>query len=173
MARLARPARRGRRRRGRGAGTGAPEGDRRFAVRGRAHHRRLPTRGRPALHGVDRAFVVGVAAAGSRPEAPKGPLAVALAAAEWNQYSETTRALADATRTNDTPHGGDAHAGARQQVLASTQEGERRDRLLAAVDAAFERHNRGRRGPVEIIPILPDHHTKMFFGSFRPERSRS
>ena len=57
-------------------------------------------------------------------------------------------------------------------MLASTQEGERRDRLLAAVDAAFERHSRGRRGPVEIIPILPDHHTKMFFGSFRPERSR-
>ena len=51
-------------------------------------------------------------------------------------------------------------------------DGERRDALLAAVDAAFERHNRGRRGPVEIVPILPDHHTKMFFGSFRPERSR-
>ena len=40
------------------------------------------------------------------------------------------------------------------------------------VDAAFERYNRGRRAPVQIIPILPDHHTKMFFGSFRPERSR-
>ena len=42
----------------------------------------------------------------------------------------------------------------------------------AAVDAAFELHNHGRRGPVEIVPILPDHHTTMFFGSFRPERSR-
>ena len=41
--------------------------------------------------GVDRAFVVGVAPQAARPEAPKGPLAVALAAAEWNQYSETTR----------------------------------------------------------------------------------
>jgi predicted acylesterase/phospholipase RssA len=123
--------------------------------------------------GVDRAFVVGVAPQAARPEAPKGPLAVALAAAEWNQYSETTRALADAARTNErATRWRDAHAGARQQVLASTQGGERRDGLLAAVDAAFERHNRGRRGPVEIIPILPDHHTKMFFGSFRPQRSR-
>ena len=41
--------------------------------------------------GVDRAFVVGVAPQAARPEVPKGPLAVALAAAEWNQYSETTR----------------------------------------------------------------------------------
>jgi hypothetical protein len=57
-------------------------------------------------------------------------------------------------------------------VLQSVQAGARRDTLLAAVDATFERHNRGRRGPVQIVPILPDHHTKMFFGSFRPQRSR-
>jgi predicted acylesterase/phospholipase RssA len=123
--------------------------------------------------GVDRAFVVGVAPQAARPDEPKGPLAVALAAAEWNQYTETTRALAEADRTNArAERWREAHAGARDAVLQSVQADARRDTLLAAVDAAFERHNRGRRAPVQIVPILPDHHTKMFFGSFRPQRSR-
>jgi predicted acylesterase/phospholipase RssA len=123
--------------------------------------------------GMDRAFVVGVAPRARRNDVPKGPLAVALAAAEWNQYTETTRALADAARTNArAERWRDAHTRAREVVVTSTPEGDRRDTLLAAVDAAFDHHNRGRRGPVEIVPILPDHHTTMFFGSFRPERSR-
>jgi predicted acylesterase/phospholipase RssA len=123
--------------------------------------------------GIDRAFVVGVAPQARRDDEPKGPLAVALAAAEWNQYTETTRALADAARTNArAERWRDAHTRAREVAVTSTLEGDRRDALLAAVDAAFERHNRGRRGPVAIVPILPDHHTAMFFGSFRPERSR-
>jgi predicted acylesterase/phospholipase RssA len=124
--------------------------------------------------GVERAFVVGVAPQARRTDEPSAPLAVALAAAEWNQYTETTRALAEAARTNArAERWRHAHANARDAALASTDAGERRDALLEAVDAAFERHNRGRRGPVEIVPILPDHHTKMFFGSFRPERSRA
>jgi predicted acylesterase/phospholipase RssA len=123
--------------------------------------------------GVERAFVVGVAPRARRPEMPSGPVAVALAAAEWNQYTETTGALAEAAIVNQrAARWRDAREEARGAVLAATQSGDRRDELLAAVDRAFERHNRGRRAPVEIIEILPDHHTKMFFGSFRPERSR-
>ena len=123
--------------------------------------------------GVERAFVVGVAPRARRPEPPKGPLAVALAAAEWNQFTETTRGLADAAAVNArAERWRDAHRQARDAVTATTDDGGRRNQLLAAVDAAFERHNRGRRPPVEIVAILPDHHTKMFFGSFRPERSR-
>jgi predicted acylesterase/phospholipase RssA len=123
--------------------------------------------------GVDRAFVVGVAPQARRPERPTRPLAIALAAAESNQYTETTRALTDAARTNArAQRWWDAHRRARDAVEKAVADGDRRGELLAAVDAAFERHNHGRRGPVEIVPILPDHHTKMFFGSFRPERSR-
>jgi hypothetical protein len=99
-------------------------------------------------------------------------LAVALAAAEWNQFTETTRGLAAAAATNARAERWQAaHDRARDAVLGSVAEGDRRDALLASVDAAFERHNRGRRGVVEIVPILPDHHTRMFFGAFRPERS--
>jgi len=36
----------------------------------------------------DRAFVVGVAPQAARPEPPKGPLATALAAGEWNRPTE-------------------------------------------------------------------------------------
>jgi predicted acylesterase/phospholipase RssA len=123
--------------------------------------------------GVERAFVVGVAPQVRRPAAPKQPLAVALAAAEWNQFTETTRALAESARINArADRWRAAHARAREAVSGSVHDVARRDALLAAVDAAFARHNRGRRGPVEIVAILPDHHTKMFFGSFRPERSR-
>jgi predicted acylesterase/phospholipase RssA len=123
--------------------------------------------------GVDRAFVVGVAPRARRPEIPKGPIAVALAAAECNQYTETTRGLTDAAVVNGrAARWRDAHQHAREAVLEATDQGERRDERLAQVDTVFERYNRGRRAPVEIIPILPHHHTKMFFGSFQPERSR-
>jgi hypothetical protein len=123
--------------------------------------------------GVDRAFVVGVAPQARRSEEPKGPLAVALVAAEWNQYTETTRALSEAARVNDRARRwSDARSRARDAVRAATDDDARRAALLEAVDAAFERHNHGRRGPVDLVPILPDHHTRMFFGSFRPERSR-
>jgi predicted acylesterase/phospholipase RssA len=123
--------------------------------------------------GIDRAFVVGVAPRARRTEVPKGPLAVALAAAEWNQYSETTRGLADAATVNArAERWRDAHRQARDAVMAATDDDDRRQELLDAVDGAFERLGHGRRGPIEIIEILPDHHTKMFFGSFKPERSR-
>lgn len=123
--------------------------------------------------GVERAFVVGVAPRARRPEPPKGPLATALAAAEWNQFTETTRAIADAEQRNARARASEsAHTTARVAVDDTVDDPERRTRLLAAVDELFERHRNGRRGHVEIVPILPDRHTKMFFGSFRPERSR-
>jgi predicted acylesterase/phospholipase RssA len=123
--------------------------------------------------GIERAFVVGVAPTAPRVERPSGPLAVALAAAECNQFSETTRGLADAELVNARAlRWQRAHEAARTTVIERVQEGDRRRELLDAIDASFERHRHSRRGPVEIVPILPDHHTKMFFGAFRPERSR-
>jgi predicted acylesterase/phospholipase RssA len=123
--------------------------------------------------GVDRAFVVGVTPQARRPDAPNTAFATFLAAAEWNQYTETTRGLAESRAINELAERWEAaHDRVRDAIVRSETDAERRDQLLAEVDAVFERHRSGRRHPVEIVAILPDHHTKMFFTSYRPERSR-
>ena len=123
--------------------------------------------------GVERAFVVGVAPRTPRPDLPGGPLSTVLAAAEWNQHTEVTRGLARSTEINARAEGWEA---ARRRALdaveTSTADPEARLRARSRVETAFERHRHGRRRPVEIVPILPQSHTKMFFTTYRPERSR-
>ena len=122
--------------------------------------------------GVDRAFVVGVTPQAARPKAPRGPISTLLAAAEWNQYTETTRGLDASHVINErADRWAEAHRLTRDAVERSVSEHEEREQLLRAVDAAFDRHRDGRRPPVEVITILPDRHTKMFFTSYKPERT--
>jgi predicted acylesterase/phospholipase RssA len=123
--------------------------------------------------GVERAFVVGVAPRSPRPDLPRGPLATLLAAAEWNQHTEVTRGLARSVEINSRAHRWEAaRRRALEAVDAATGDPEARSRARGQVEDAFERHRHGRRPPVEIVPILPQSHTKMFFTTYRPERSR-
>ena len=122
--------------------------------------------------GVDRAFVVGVSPSGRRPGDPSGPIGSLLAAAEWNQYTEATRGLADSERIDARARRWErAHEVARD-AAARLPDPDERTRAVAAVDDVFERHAGDRRRPVEVVPILPGAHTPMFFTSYRPERSR-
>lgn len=124
--------------------------------------------------GVDRAFVVGVTPQAVRPITPTGPISTLLAASEWNQYTETSRGLRAAHVVNEHAYRwAEAQRMTRNAVETTVADQDERDRMLRAVDAAFERHRNGRRPPVEIIPILPDRHTSMFFTSYKPERTRA
>ena len=123
--------------------------------------------------GVERAFVVGVAPRTPPSGASDGPLATALAAAEWNQYTEVTLGLErSATIDARARRWATAHADACQAITDVVADPDVHEELIAAVDAAFAAFSGVVRAPVEIIPILPERHIKMLFGDFRPARSR-
>jgi predicted acylesterase/phospholipase RssA len=125
--------------------------------------------------GVERAFVVGVAPRTPAPAVSRNPLRILMRALDWNQYSEARIGLQRAEAVNDrVRRWSDLRTAAVAEVEASVPEGAERDRVLAAVARAVDEAGFPvARGPVEVVPILPERETQMFFGDFRPERSRA
>jgi len=99
---------------------------------------------------------------------------VLLRALEINQFSETQLALERAAKVNEEIRGWHGALDAVRQALGAVPDAALRDELLAEA----ERIHREAGFPharefVEIVPILPERPTRMFFTSYVPARSRA
>ncbi len=124
--------------------------------------------------GIDRLFVLGVA-----PRTPDGRrvrtvYGALLGALEANQYTETHHGLERAEAANGVIRAWRDDFAAVREALESVPDEALRAELLA--EAEQLRDGAGfpyDRGPVEIVPILPERPTRMFFTSYKPARSRT
>ena len=124
--------------------------------------------------GIDRLFVLGVAPRTPDRRRARTVYGVLLRALEINQFSETQLALERAAKVNEEIRGWHGALDAVRQALGAVPDAALRDELLAEA----ERIHREAGFPharefVEIVPILPERPTRMFFTSYVPARSRA
>jgi predicted acylesterase/phospholipase RssA len=124
--------------------------------------------------GIDRLFVIGVSPRRPDNSVPATAYGILLRALEVNQFSETDLGLARAEATNETILSWRRSMAEVRETLSGIEDPQLRDVLIAESarihDAAGFPYT---RQPVEIIPILPEWPTRMFFTSYRPPRSRA
>jgi predicted acylesterase/phospholipase RssA len=124
--------------------------------------------------GVDRAFVIGVAPRKPGETACENVYEAGMRVADWNQYSETLRAIDAGKAVNDLIRSWQGErSDLKETIREVVPEGDRRDALLETVDRIYaESEFPHDREPVEIIPILPAESIDIWIGDFDPERSR-
>lgn len=124
---------------------------------------------------IERLYVVGVA-----PQLPlykpgRNAPGILRTALEWNQYSETTAAIAQAHTPNTLSHTWQADRQAITQIIRECVADEALQvELLCQVERIYgESGFPWQRPSVEIIPILPSEQLDGLFGDFQPARSRA
>lgn len=128
---------------------------------------------------VQRVFVVGLApraAAGAPPVRVKARNAASRlhAILQWNQYSATYEALAQAEARNSALHAWHTERDAvRQSITDLVSDPPLRAQLLATAEQAYGSNPLpGWSSPLEITPILPRQPLQGLFGDFNPRRSQ-
>lgn len=124
--------------------------------------------------GIERLFVLGTAPRTPDRRRVRTVFGALLRALDINQYSETQLALERAEATNKEIRGWRAGFDEIGEALATVPDEKLRAQLL---DEAARIHAGAGfpydREPVEIVPIVPERPTNMFFASFSPARSRA
>lgn len=124
--------------------------------------------------GIDRLFVLGVAPRTPERRRARTIYGVLLRALEINQFSETQLGLERAEAVNAEIRRWRDALDAVREALGAVAEPELRAELLAEAERI---HRTAEfpygRGPVEIVPILPERPIRMFFTSYSPARSRA
>jgi predicted acylesterase/phospholipase RssA len=124
--------------------------------------------------GIERLFVLGVAPREPDRRRTRSAYGTLLRALEINQYSETQLGLERVEAVNAEIRRWRSDLDAVRDAVGRLPDGAPREELLAEVEriaagAGFPYE----RGPVEIVPILPERPTRMFFTSYSPRRSRA
>jgi predicted acylesterase/phospholipase RssA len=124
--------------------------------------------------GIERLFVLGVAPREPDRRRTRTAFGTLLRALEINQYTETQLGLERVEAVNAAIRSWQADLDAVRDALRQLPDAALREELLAEVDqAAGDAGFPYARGAVEIVPILPDRPTRMFFTSYSPRRSRA
>jgi predicted acylesterase/phospholipase RssA len=124
--------------------------------------------------GIDRLFVLGVAPRMPDRRRVRTIQGALLRALEINQFSETQLGLERAQAVNDEIARWREDLAGVRAALDGVSDASLRSELLAEV----ERIQRSaefpyERGPVELVAILPERSTRMFFTDYSPARSRA
>jgi predicted acylesterase/phospholipase RssA len=124
--------------------------------------------------GIERLFVLGVAPREPDRRPTRTAYGTLLRALEINQYSETQLGLERVEAVNEEIRRWRSDIDGVRAAVAQLPDDAPREELLATVDriagaAGFPYT----REPVEIVPILPERPTRMFFTSYAPRRSRT
>lgn len=124
--------------------------------------------------GVDRVFVLGVSPKGPIENPAKSPYTSLLSALEWNQYSEPLIAIEEANEASEIINNRKEIRVSLRKSISELNIGETEKNLaLSIIDEAVESGDFPyERDPVEIIPVMPEEPIDMWFGDFKPERSR-
>lgn len=120
--------------------------------------------------GLDRLFVLGVAPREVHEPPVRTAYGAVLRTAEINQYTEITRGLARAQRSQGELRRWRADIDTVLEAFGSVDDPDlaaEAQRLCSATDVSGSDQT-----PVEIVPILPERPIRMFFTSYQPERSR-
>lgn len=124
--------------------------------------------------GIERLYVVGVAPRIPDASRLRTAYGVMLRAMEANQYTETKSGLRRAEEANGLIRAWEDDRKKVEAALASVPDADKREALLeGAADVYQGAGFPYARKPVEIVPILPERSTRMFFTSYRPRRSRA
>jgi predicted acylesterase/phospholipase RssA len=124
--------------------------------------------------GIERLFVLGVAPRTPDRRRAHTAYGVLLRALEINQYSETQLGLERAEAVNGEIRRWRADVGAALEALERLPDAALREDLVGNAERiAREAGFPYERGPVEIVPVLPERPTRMFFTSYSPRRSRA
>lgn len=124
--------------------------------------------------GIERLFVVGVAP--RRPDTSRLRTAygVMLRAMEANQYSETTLGLRRSEQANTVIRTWEEDRARIEEAFSSVPDANKREALLEKAARIYKGAGFPySRPPVELITILPERSTPMFFTNYRPRRSRA
>lgn len=124
--------------------------------------------------GVDRAFVIGVAPRQESDIPCTNVYEAGMRVADWNQYSETLRAIDSGEAVNELIRAWQGERSDLQDIVRDmVPEGSQRDALLQAIERIYAENDFPYdRDPVEIIPILPEETIDLWIGTFDPEKSR-
>lgn len=124
--------------------------------------------------GIERLFVVGVAPRSPDTSKLRTAYGVMLRAMEANQYSETTLGLRRAEETNTVIRSWEDDRRRTEEALSSVPDPEKRKALLEEAARVYDGAGFPYSRPaVELIPILPERSTPMFFTNYLPRRSRA
>ncbi|HRQ40519.1 MAG TPA: patatin-like phospholipase family protein [Chloroflexota bacterium] len=127
------------------------------------------------LHtGVERVFVVGVAPQMPVYQPGRNAFEILRTALEWNQYSETMTAIAQAHEQNAwIAAWGTEQEAVKRTIRELIEDPQLQADLLFKADEIYSQCGFPQpRAPVAIIPILPPKNLEGLFGDFKPERSR-
>lgn len=124
--------------------------------------------------GVDRVFVLGVSPEKPLQNPAKSPYSTMLSASEWNQYSEPLIAIDEAKEINEIIENRRQSKESLKQSISELEIGETEKNLVQSmIDESMQSGDFPyERDPVEIIPVMPEEPIDMWFGDFKPERSR-
>lgn len=124
--------------------------------------------------GIDRAFVLGVSPSKPIKNPTKSAYKSLLSAVEWNQYSEPLLAIREANEANELIRNRQTNEQALMQAIDKLEIEKTEKQQAQAIikesmdDVVFPY----KRKPIEIIPVMPEEPIEMWFGDFKPERSK-
>jgi predicted acylesterase/phospholipase RssA len=123
---------------------------------------------------VERVFFVGHAPQSALTDIAGNAVKILMTALEWNQFSEELISLEHANEVNDLARAWRTDRAAVEQSIGELIEDTAlRSELLLEIDRLYrEAAFPIARGPIEIIPVLPQQRLDGLFGDFQPARSR-
>lgn len=124
--------------------------------------------------GVERLFVVGVAPQAAAGEYAKNSPGILRSALEWNQFSETTTAIAQAQTQNELIRIWETDKTAVIHAIKTiiSDPAQQKELLTKAAQIYDQSGFPYARAACEMIPILPQRKLEGLFGDFKPQRSR-
>lgn len=124
--------------------------------------------------GIDRAFVLGVSPSKPIKNPTKSAYKSLLSAVEWNQYSEPLLAMLEANEVNELIRSRQQNEQSLKQAIEKLKiEETEKQRAQSIIEESMNNNEFPyKRKQVEIIPIMPEEPIEMWFGDFKPKRSK-